>query len=60
MIIFNKQSIIANQGFIRQFGTVVGADGVLALDALHVAAWGGVFAGFNILGNIVGALYVST
>ena len=35
-------NIIVNPGFIRQFGTITNAAGVLELDALHVAAWGGV------------------
>ncbi|GFZ51067.1 hypothetical protein JCM24511_08825 [Saitozyma sp. JCM 24511] len=47
-------NIIANPGFIQQFGTVVGANGQLALDALHVSAWGGVLSGGNIFGNILG------
>lgn len=35
-------SIIANQGFINQFGTDgLGTGGAKALDPQHVAAWGG-------------------
>jgi hypothetical protein len=49
-------NIIANQGFIDQFGTIRGMDGTLALDALHISAWGGLLTGSNIVGNIIGAL----
>lgn len=34
--------IIANAGFINQFGTITNAKGILELDALHVSAWGAV------------------
>jgi len=47
-------NIIANPGFIQQFGREF--DGELALDALHVSAWGGVLSGSNIIGCIIGGL----
>lgn len=41
-------------------GTITQADGTLALDALHVSAWGGVQSAGNIIGNIAGGLYVAS
>ena len=34
-------SIVSNQGFIEQFGTIVSSTGAVSLDAGYVAAWGG-------------------
>jgi len=47
-------SIIANRGFINQFGTITGKDGLLQLDPQHIAAWGGIFQGGVICGNLYG------
>ena len=63
-------SISANRGFINQFGeypplfinvilitgTVTDKSGLLQLDAQHIAAWGGIFQGGVICGNLYGGL----
>lgn len=48
-------SIIANKGFIRQFGTVRSATGVLSLDPKHVSVWGGIQS----VGQVVGMTSLS-
>lgn len=47
-------SIIANAGFVAQFGTIVAADGSRALDPNHVGAWGGIGSAGQIVGMLVG------
>lgn len=42
-------NIVANPGFIAQFGTVTNADGVLELAATHVSLW----SGFQYVGQVV-------
>jgi hypothetical protein len=41
--------IIANPGFVQQFGTVTNADGSKALAASIVSAWGAVQAAAQII-----------
>ena len=48
--------LIANQGFVNQFGTIRHADGTLAMDPNIVGAMGGVGAACTILGNLIGGL----
>lgn len=48
-------NIIANQGFINQFGTVQQANG-LALNAYYVSAWGGISSGLTVFANLSGGL----
>ncbi len=41
-------NIIANQGFIQQFGTVITSTGAIALDPYHIAMWGGIQQGATV------------
>ena len=41
-------------------GTVTDKSGLLQLDAQHIAAWGGIFQGGVICGNLYGGLWVTT
>ncbi|WRT68232.1 uncharacterized protein IL334_005208 [Kwoniella shivajii] len=47
-------SIIAHPAFIKQFGSVISAAGVLELDALHVSAWSACQNGGQIFGMLSG------
>lgn len=46
-------NIIANQGFINQFGTKHDAKGNLALNAVHVGAWAGINLGSQVLTQLI-------
>ncbi|KAL8292368.1 hypothetical protein RQP46_001834 [Phenoliferia psychrophenolica] len=43
-------SIIVNKGFIRQFGTITSATGVISLDPTYVSVWGGMQS----VGQVIG------
>jgi len=53
-LLMTTGNIIANPGFIEVFGKEFG--GVLALDALHVSAWGGTLTAGSFAGNVLGGL----
>lgn len=42
--------------WLRLVGTLTDADGLPRLDPLHVAAWGGIYQGGVITGNLYGGL----
>ena len=50
-------NIIANAGFIKQFGTEYHADGSVYLNSHYVSLWGGLVSVFIFVGQQVGSIF---
>ena len=49
-------NIVSNPGFIKQFGTIIAADGTVSLDPHLVSVWGGITSATILVGQQVGSI----